>query len=131
MSVLAFQAESGSAEIRVESALELRIANGELFAGGPRLASYDGGCWHIGSQALERIACIGEIFVRFEGRDGKPRRAGPFADFSLAGDVASAAGRTLARYEPRENAWRFAESGTAPKHAPAADLGRAILVPQT
>ncbi len=106
MTTLIFHASNGFAEIALEQAVEIRIVGGAISAGGPVLACHTEGAWHVGSQRIERIVCIGRVQVEFESRAGR-RFLGPFDELSLADDVAVTRQGVVARYQPREGTWYF------------------------
>jgi hypothetical protein len=106
MTILTFHGTGGSAEILVDQAVAIRIVGGQLHAGGPVMATFLNGAWHVGDQRLEQIAVKGPVRVEFEDRSGV-RGYGPLAEFSLVGDAALAGKKVLGRYQAASESWEL------------------------
>jgi hypothetical protein len=106
VTILVFHASSGSAEIRLERSVEIKIVGGAISAGGPVLAFHTAGAWHVGSQRIDRIVCRGRVRVEFESK-GHRRTIGPFDEFHLADDKAVGNQGVVARYQPLDQTWFF------------------------
>jgi hypothetical protein len=124
VTTLTFRGAEGSAEILVHRDVVLRIAGSALFAGGPVMAQFANGAWHVGDQRLERISIKGPVRVEFHN-GSRARIFGPFSELSLVDDVALEGNRLLARYRPLDKGWDFfgdADAAEAPVVPPSAVL---------
>lgn len=104
MATIAFHADGGYAEVLIDRQPGLRISRNALSAGGPVLARYEDGAWHIGSQRLTRITCQGAFGLEIE-LSGSACKLGPLTELCLVDDLVVSFDGPLARYHPGENAW--------------------------
>jgi len=107
MTILLFSGRKGSAQVTLEKSAELKIVGAVLSAGGPLLASYQGGAWHLGTAKFDRVICRGRIQVEFLERRGS-RTFGPFGELTIGDGVITAEG-LLARYSSFDEVWCFEE----------------------
>jgi predicted NUDIX family NTP pyrophosphohydrolase len=110
--ILTFHGAGGSAEILVDQAVAIRIVRGELHAGGPVMAKYVDGAWHVGDQRLEQIAVKGPARIEFQDAKGV-HTFGPLSEFSLVGDAVLSGKIVLARYQATNEAWEVRDDGAA------------------
>ena len=108
MTTVLMQGESGSAEITLHSAVQLKVMGAALTAGGPVLASYQGGGWWLGRTRFNRISCHGRVVVEFR-QAGTLCSFGPFIELALEADVVMADDTVIARFDPLNEQWQFGE----------------------
>jgi hypothetical protein len=107
MTTLLFSGSKGSAQLTLEKSAEVKLVGAALSAGGPLLASYQDGAWHLGTAEFDRVICKGRIHVEFQERKGS-RKFGPFGELTIGDGVITAEG-LLARYSSFDEVWCFEE----------------------
>jgi hypothetical protein len=112
VTTILFSGETGSAQIVLEKSAELKIVGAALSVGGPLLASYQNGAWHLGTAKFDRVSCQGRINVEFQGNKGS-RTFGPFRHLTIGKDAVMSAEGLVARYLPLDEVWCFGEESEA------------------
>lgn len=113
MNAIILSGENGSAQITLESNVQLRIVGAAFSAGGPVLASFQAGQWYLGTSRFDRITCAGQVDVEFQSKTGTTHSFGPFSELVIEGPFVRTPLGVLAEFRALEEVWSFAEKAEA------------------